>query len=124
MADQQRVEAGRGKMLPELGLAREEIHCEKCNKKYWAQCTVPERTGTGPALLRRLSQFGTRGKSKTASLKNFRLAVLLTRYSTCTRYVWMIRGVMKKINSWFEVLTCPRLNRLPRYGMFPAMAPA
>ena len=29
-------------------------------------------------------------------------------------YVWMILGVMKKISSWFEVLTVVCLNRLPR----------
>ena len=30
-----------------------------------------------------------------------------------------MRGVMKKISSWLEVLTLVRLNRLPRYGMLP-----
>jgi hypothetical protein len=35
-------------------------------------------------------------------------------------YVWMIRGVMKKINSWLEVLTTVCLNRLPRIGRLPS----
>jgi hypothetical protein len=36
------------------------------------------------------------------------------------RYVWMMRGVMKKISSWFEVWTCVCLKTLPRIGMLPS----
>ena len=32
----------------------------------------------------------------------------------------MMRGVMKKISSWLEVLTLRRLNRLPSIGMLPS----
>ena len=31
-----------------------------------------------------------------------------------------MRGVMKKISSWLEVLTWVCLNRLPRNGMLPS----
>jgi len=35
-------------------------------------------------------------------------------------YVWIMRGVMKKISSWLLVFTAVRLNRLPSQGMLPS----
>lgn len=35
-------------------------------------------------------------------------------------YVWMMRGVMKKISSWLLVLTDCRLKRFPSTGISPS----
>jgi hypothetical protein len=60
------------------------------------------------------------GQNKTAgSFSGGRRLFYFYLVST-TRYVWMMRGVMKKISSWLEVLTVVCLNRLPRYGMLPS----
>src|SRR5580704_1470403 len=44
----------------------------------------------------------------------------LANFKTNRDYVWIMRGVMKKINSWFDVVTVRCLKRLPRYGTSPS----
>src|SRR3954451_20781637 len=52
--------------------------------------------------------------------QNFRDGGCFAANLSAKNYDCTIRGVMKKINSWFELLTAWRLNRLPSQGILPS----